>query len=110
MGRGAIVSLALFILPIAVSLGLLIGLDAVRSNNGQAPLFPPGSNPAPGGFGLGGGGGDKLTSELFCQKATGVTPSTKGQQYTRESRLLLPLTQPLGPAVAEWLGTTLAPT
>lgn len=98
---GTILSGCLFILPAAVTTGVLVGLDAVRSSNNQKPIFtvPPGGGLG-GGPGMGNGGGnrgDKIETNLYCDETVGVYPYVEKdyQQYTRE------FTPPL--AVAEML-------
>ncbi|RMZ89203.1 hypothetical protein DV736_g3568, partial [Chaetothyriales sp. CBS 134916] len=67
MGAGTIVSLGLFVLPVGVSLGILLGLDAYRSATGQPRLF------------LNSG----IKNETYCQTSFGITPNVlSGQQYT----------------------------
>ncbi|RMZ83662.1 hypothetical protein DV738_g1075, partial [Chaetothyriales sp. CBS 135597] len=67
MGAGTLVSLALFLLPIGVSLGILLGLDAYRSSNGQPRLFL----------------NQGVKNQTFCQTTYGITPNViDGQQYT----------------------------
>lgn len=101
MVLGTILSGCLFILPAAVTTGVLVGLDAVRSSNNQKPIFtvPPGGGYG-GGPGMGNGGGNrgnKIETNLYCDETIGVYPYVEKdyQQYTRE------FTPPL--AVAEML-------
>jgi hypothetical protein len=68
MGRGSILSFGLFILPIAVTTGVLVGLDAFRASTGQPRLFRS----------------NKVNVDVYCQKAFGIHPTTDGQDYTRE--------------------------
>lgn len=89
MGLGTIISGCLFILPAAVTTGVLVGWDAIRSGSNQKPIFtvPPGSN---GGYGGGPGmtpdRGTKIVTDMYCDKTFGIYPYVaKGyQQYTRE--------------------------
>lgn len=83
-----LVNVGFLALPIAATLGILLGLQAHRQATGQTPLFvPPLDN--------------KWVEKTYCQKSTGIHPETKGQQYTRESswrvRRLPPANRP--PAV-----------
>lgn len=84
---GTILSGCLFILPAAVTTGVLVGMDAVRASNNQQPIFtvPPGGGLG-GGPGINGGGnrGDKIETDLYCDETIGVYPYVeKGyQQYT----------------------------
>lgn len=86
---GTLLSGCLFILPAAVTTGVLVGLDAVRSGNNQKPIFtvPPGGGQG-GGPGMNGGGnrGDKIETDLYCDETVGVYPyvAKDYQQYTRE--------------------------
>lgn len=68
MGRGSILSAGLFVLPIAVTTGILVGLDAFRSSQGQPRLFR----------------NNKVNVDVYCQQAFGIHPVTDGQDYTRE--------------------------
>ena len=70
MGRGTIASASLFVLPVAVSVGLLLGLDAYRASTGQARLFL----------------NDKVKNVVNCQTSYGINPTViDGQQYIRKS-------------------------
>lgn len=69
MGLRSLVSFGLIAIPIGATLGILLGLDAHRSATGQQPLFTDNS----------------VSTDTYCQKAYGVTPSSTGQQYTRKS-------------------------
>ncbi|PHH68937.1 hypothetical protein CDD82_172 [Ophiocordyceps australis] len=64
-----LVNVGLLVLPIAVTLGILLGLQSSRSWSGQSPLFSPPLN-------------NKWVEKTYCQKSTGIHPDTKGQQYT----------------------------
>lgn len=89
---GTILSGCLFILPAAVTTGVLVGMDAVRASNNQQPIFtvPPGGGLG-GGPGVNGGGnrGDKIETDLYCDETIGVYPYVERgyQQYTRECSL-----------------------
>jgi len=82
-----LVNFALLAIPIGVTLGILLGIDSHRQPTGQAPLYsPPAST---GGSGSGSGGdspkNNGVTKTQFCQNSFGITPKSKGQEYTRES-------------------------
>ncbi|PHH62840.1 hypothetical protein CDD81_6640 [Ophiocordyceps australis] len=64
-----LVNVGLLVLPIAVTLGILLGLQSSRSSSGQSPLFSPPID-------------NKWVEKMFCQKSFGIHPETKGQQYT----------------------------
>ena len=68
MGRGTILSAGLFILPIAITTGVLVGLDAFRASQGQPRLFR----------------NNKVNVDVYCQQAFGIHPVTDGQDYTCE--------------------------
>lgn len=76
-----LVNLALLAPPIAITLGILFGLQAQRKATGDPPLF---GGPNDGGD----GGGDEygpdngFKQETYCQKAFGIHPDSKGQEYT----------------------------
>ena len=72
MGRGSILSVGLFLLPIAVTTGVLVGLDAFRQSQGQPRLFR----------------NNKVNVDIYCQQAFGIHPVTDGQDYTRKWFLL----------------------
>lgn len=61
MGRLSILSVGLFILPIAVTVGVLVGLETYRVNHGQKSLFPGDQDNA-------------ITTQMYCQKEYGITP------------------------------------
>lgn len=91
---GTIFSGCLFILPAAVTTGVLVGLDAVRASNNQRPIFsvPPGGGLG-GGPGMNGGGnrGNAIETDLYCDETIGIYPyvDSDHQQYTREFFLAL---------------------
>jgi hypothetical protein len=68
MGRGSILSAGLFALPIAITTGVLVGLDAFRTSQGQPRLFR----------------NNKINVDIYCQQAFGIHPATDGQDYTCE--------------------------
>lgn len=73
------VNFGLLVLPIAVTLGVLLALEQNRSASGQPPLFDPPDN-------NGNGGGPRITKDIdhqrYCDKAMGIHPISKGQEYT----------------------------
>ncbi|OCL02672.1 glycoside hydrolase family 12 protein, partial [Glonium stellatum] len=70
----SLLSGALLVLPVAVTVGVYIGVESQRifHGGGNYNPFTPGGNG--GGGGGGGGGRHKYTTETFCQKAYGITP------------------------------------
>lgn len=84
---GTIIAGCLFILPAAVTTGVLVGLDAVRSSNNQKPIFtaPPGGGYG-GGPGMTSDRGTKIETDMYCEQTVGVYPYVDNgyQQYTRE--------------------------
>jgi hypothetical protein len=84
---GTILSGCLFILPAAVTTGVLVGLDAVRQSNNQQPIFtvPPGGGLG-GGPGMGPTRGNAIETDLYCDETVGVYPYVGNgyQQFTRE--------------------------
>jgi hypothetical protein len=98
---GTILSGCLFILPAAVTTGVLVGWDAVRSGSNQKPIFtvPPGGGYG-GGPGMDGGGrGNGIETDIYCDKTVGISPYVaKGyEQYTRELISIMSLTSPHAP-------------
>ena len=84
LGFRWLVNFGLLAIPIASTLGILIGLQSHRDATGQAPLFTGDD----GDDGTGDGGNvDKNGIEYIrnCDKAYGITPDSKGQEYTRKS-------------------------
>ena len=72
----SLLSGALLVLPVAVTVGVYIGMESQRIfHGGDFNGFTTGGNGG-GGGGVGGGGGGhhKFTTETFCQKAYGITP------------------------------------
>ena len=68
MGLRSLVSLGFLVLPIAVTLGVLLGLQAFRESRGMPPPFLS----------------NKVETNTYCQIATGISPATHGLQYTCE--------------------------
>lgn len=69
MGIRSLVSAGFVLVPVAITLSVLLGLQAYRESDGLNPNpFVSNSN--------------KITSKLYCQRAFGVTPFTNGQEYT----------------------------
>ncbi|KAJ5636729.1 uncharacterized protein N7484_010042 [Penicillium longicatenatum] len=81
-----LVQAVLVAIPIGGSLGVLFGIDAYRSNHGQAALFS-GDTDGNGSGGSTGSGGSSATNNgvnhsIYCQLSYGITPSTTGEQFT----------------------------
>ncbi|WQF87653.1 Putative glycoside hydrolase family 12, glycoside hydrolase family 11/12 [Colletotrichum destructivum] len=76
LGFRWVVNFVLLAVPIGVTLGVLMGLDAGRSANGEKPLFTEPDNPGtiPKNNGI--------TPMVSCDKAMGLHPLSKGQEYT----------------------------
>ena len=75
----SLLSGALLVLPVAVTVGVYIGIESQRIfHGGDFNGFTTGGNGGGGGGvgggGAGGGGHHKFTTETFCQKAYGITP------------------------------------
>lgn len=68
MGIRSLVSVGFLVLPIAVTLGILLGLQALRQSQGMPPPFVS----------------NKVETKTYCQRAFGISPATHGLQYTRE--------------------------
>lgn len=66
MGFRSLVSFVMLAIPIGVTLGILLALDAHRQATGQQPLFQDNS----------------VSKDQYCQKAYGISPTSKGLQYT----------------------------
>ncbi|ERS99624.1 uncharacterized protein SPSK_09381 [Sporothrix schenckii 1099-18] len=81
LGVTFLVNFALLVIPIGVTLAILFGIDAQRSSVGDAPIYTPQPSGGAGSDG-GGGTGNKLTTKTYCQKSYGITPITKGQEFT----------------------------
>jgi hypothetical protein len=59
MGRLSFLSIGLFILPIAITLGILIGVETWRVSQGKPSLATQ---------------DNRLTTEMYCQAEYGVQP------------------------------------
>lgn len=59
-------SLVMLAIPIGVTLGILLGIDKHRAATGQQPLFQDNS----------------VSKDQYCQKAYGISPPSRGIQYT----------------------------
>lgn len=68
MGFRSLVSLGLLAIPVAVTVALLVSIDAYRQANGLQSIFVD----------------NAITNGTYCQKAFGISPTSVGQQYTRE--------------------------
>ncbi|KEF61504.1 uncharacterized protein A1O9_03071 [Exophiala aquamarina CBS 119918] len=66
MGIRSLVSVGFLVLPIAVTLGVLLGLQAIRHSQGMPPPFVS----------------NKVETTTYCQRAFGISPATHGLQYT----------------------------
>ncbi|KIW19740.1 hypothetical protein PV08_00314 [Exophiala spinifera] len=66
MGIKSLISYGFLILPVAVTLGVLLGLRSYRVSHGFAPPFVS----------------NKISHKQYCQLSFGISPSTTGQQYT----------------------------
>ena len=60
MGRFSLLSIGLFILPIAITLAILIGVETWRVSTGKAPLSSQ---------------DNRIITEMYCQKEYGVQPN-----------------------------------
>ncbi|EFX01637.1 xyloglucan-specific endoglucanase [Grosmannia clavigera kw1407] len=81
------VNFIMLAIPIGITLGILFGIDAHRSAVGESPIYSPaassGSGSSGGGTSDGGGASDNdIKTKTYCDKSRGITPITKGQQYT----------------------------
>jgi hypothetical protein len=91
-----IVNAGLLAVPIGATIGVLLGIESHRQATGQAPLFTPGGGGGGDGAGGGGGGGglsgggsgtgsggnNGITIYQYCQQAYGISPPSKGTEYT----------------------------
>ncbi|PNY23766.1 Endoglucanase-1 [Tolypocladium capitatum] len=64
-----LVNFGFLALPIAATIGILLGIQSQREASGQPPLFVPKLD-------------NKVVETTYCQKSFGVHPETKGQEYT----------------------------
>ncbi|KAM0329466.1 hypothetical protein ACHAQA_004775 [Verticillium albo-atrum] len=64
-----LVNVGLLGLPVAVTVGILVGLQSHREATGQPPLWAP---PVDNG----------ISEDTYCQRAFGIHPESKGQEYT----------------------------
>lgn len=62
-----LVNFGLLALPIGITLGILFGLQAHNIEIGVPPPFAP---------------SNKIANDRYCQKAFGIHPESKGQEYT----------------------------
>lgn len=91
-----LVNFGFLALPIGVTIGILLGLQAQRHATGGPPLFQPPDQP---------GGAppvnNKLTYVQSCRKEDGIHPKVKDgyQEFTRE--FYRPVIQRNGPIVAQ---------
>lgn len=69
MGIRSLVSFGLLAVPVAVTVGVLVGIDAYRTSNGMQKIFVD----------------NRVTNKTYCQKAYGIHPTSTGQQYTCKS-------------------------
>lgn len=69
MGLKSLISYGFLILPAAVTISVLLGLQSYRESRGMSAPFVS----------------NKVVTNTYCQLAFGITPATDGQQYTRES-------------------------
>ncbi|KAI1618411.1 concanavalin A-like lectin/glucanase domain-containing protein [Exophiala viscosa] len=66
MGLKSLISYGFLILPAAVTIGVLLGLQTYRESQGLSGPFTS----------------NKVETNTYCQLAFGITPATGGQQYT----------------------------
>lgn len=86
------VNAGLLAVPIGTTVGVLMGIESHRQATGQAPLFSGGgggdvgggSDGDPGGGGTVVGSGNGITISQYCQASYGISPPSKGTEYTRE--------------------------
>lgn len=64
-----LVNIGLLALPIAVTLGVLFGIQSHRTATGQPPMFVD----------------NGISKDRYCQTSYGIHPLSKGQEYTRKS-------------------------
>ena len=68
MGYRSLVSVGFLVLPVAITIGILLGLESYRSHKGLQPLFV----------------NNGIATTTYCQQAYGITPETEGQKFTRK--------------------------
>lgn len=79
------VNAGLLAVPIGATVGVLLGIESHRQATGQAPLFSGGGDGDPGdGGGPVVGGGNGITISQYCQASYGISPASKGAEYTCE--------------------------
>lgn len=61
-----LINVALLALPIAITLGVLFSIQTHRKSEGKPPLWTD----------------NGITEETYCQRAFGIHPESKGQEYT----------------------------
>jgi hypothetical protein len=66
MGAKSLISFGFFILPAAVTISVLLGLQSYRTSRGLTKPFVS----------------NAVETNTYCQLAFGITPDTGGQQYT----------------------------
>jgi hypothetical protein len=66
MGLKSLISYGFLILPAAVTISVLLGLQSYRESRGMSAPFVS----------------NKVSTDTYCQLAFGITPTTAGQQYT----------------------------
>lgn len=60
MGRFSLLSVGLFVLPIAITIGVLIGVETWRISQGKPSLATQ---------------DNRQTTEMYCQKEYGIQPN-----------------------------------
>ncbi|KAJ5806898.1 hypothetical protein N7474_010490 [Penicillium riverlandense] len=84
-----IVNVGLLAIPIGGTIGAILGIEAHRQANGQAPLFAGGGNDGSGGGSTGSPGNaghhftdNGVTYSQYCRKSYGIPPESTGQHFT----------------------------
>lgn len=99
MALTLLVNTLLLAIPLGGSVGTLVGIDAHRAATGQKPLFSSDGNSDDGTGSSGGSGGstgggsgnngtttdNHITNSRYCKSSYGISPPSKGEQFTRES-------------------------
>lgn len=90
-----VVNFGLVAIPIGGTIGAILGIEAHRQANGQAPLFAGGGNDGGSGSGGGSTGSSGNTGEHFkhngitysqyCNRSIGIPPGSTGEQFTCEA-------------------------